>query len=143
MTYVKDSVDKKLTRGDDRIFELWIKYPQETPNDPLLYRDLTGSLISFTVKRERSNGKEVFKDPVVIRKTSDDTEQIEVLNQTVRANWGRANVLVRADDTKYLDPGIYLYDVQVRLPTNMICTVARGRILLQGDVTSAEDLTRP
>lgn len=145
MTYYPASSDKKLVRGDDRDYELFIRQPARTPAEeqsptPI---DLTGSLVTYTVKRLRDDGRSVHAAPVVIRKTSDDTAEIELADQTQDATRGRAVIHVTGADTRFMEPGVYGYDVQVRTAANKVYTVARGRLYLAGDITAAEDGTVP
>lgn len=145
MTYYPASSDKNLVRGDDRDIDLFIKEPAMTPEQersPVAV-DLTGSFITYTLKRLRDNGRSVHADPVVVRKTTEDTLEIEISDQTVPATRGRAVIHLMGSDTRFLEPGVYGYDVQLRTAANKVYTVARGRLYLAGDITAAEDGTVP
>lgn len=142
MTYFPASTDKNLTRGDDRVYELKVQTPAPSPSVPAVPIDLTGARVTFTVKMTRADGKSVHPDTVVIKKTSDDTSEVEILSQ-VDGDVGRANIFVRAADTQFVQPGVFAYDVQIRTATSKTYTVARGRLYLVGDITAAEDGTSP
>ncbi len=145
MTYYPGSADKNLVRGDDRDYDLFVIEPAKTPEQerspvPI---DLTGALITYTLKRLRDSGRSVHADPVVVRKTSLDTLEVEISDQTMPATKGRAVVHLTSADTRFLEPGVYGYDVQVKTAANKVYTVARGRLYLAGDITAAEDSTVP
>ena len=93
--------------------------------------------------QDRENKFRPVKTPTV-EKTSDDLTQIEILDQTVDSETeGQLIIKMVPEDTRYLDPGIYVYDVQVTTATGEVYTVTRGRIFLKADASSAEDLTPP
>jgi hypothetical protein len=142
MTYFPASTDKNLTRGDDRVYELKVQTPSPNPTTPAVPIDLTGARVTFTVKLTRVDGKPVHQDSVVIKKTSDDTSEVEILPQ-VNGDVGRANIFIRAADTQFVQPGVFAYDIQVRTSASKTYTVARGRLYLVGDITAAEDGTAP
>lgn len=135
--------DKNLVRGDDRDYDIFVQRPASSPADLAQAIDLTGSLLTYTLKRLRPDGGAVYADAVVVVKTSDDTEQIEISDQTQDATKGRAVVHLLAADTRFLVPGVYGYDVQLKTAANKVYTVARGRLYLTGDITAAEDGTVP
>ena len=143
MTYYPASSDKNLVRGDDRDYDLYVVAPAASPAAQAQAIDLTGAELIYTLKLLRPDGKSVHADPVVVRKTSGDTAEIEILDQTQAATKGRATIHLMGADTKFLVPGVYGYDVQVRTAANKVYTVARGRLYLAGDVTAAEDGTSP
>lgn len=135
------TVDKNLIRGDSRNLDFFASLPQATPDSPITAIDLTGARVVFTVKLTREDGTSVHADPPVIVKTSDDAGEIEISDQT-GALVGQGVVHLLPGDTKFLEPGVYVYDVRVYL-AGQAMTVVRGRIYLEGDVGSAEDMTRP
>lgn len=141
MAATVEYVDKDLVRGDDLDIELVVTEPADTPQEEQAPTpvDLTGSLLQFTVKKTRADGASVHADPVVIYKSSDDISEIEVVD----AAGGKAVIHLLAADTKFLAPGIYVYDIRVRTAANKNYTLARGRLYLLGDVTAAEDTTVP
>ncbi len=139
------TVDKNLVRGDDRELDLFVTEPAATLAEELNPTpvSLDGARVTFTVKRLRANGRSVHADVVVLRKTSDDTLEIELSDQNLPETVGRAVIHLTAADTKFLEPGVYGYDVQVLTALNKTHTVARGRLYLLGDITAAEDGTVP
>lgn len=137
MTFFAGSVDKELVRGDDRDLPLVFAGPRPNPQTAGTPINLTGALITFTAKLIRANGAGVHADAPSIRKTSDDTAEIEVMD----AVNGVAVVHLVGADTRFLPPGVYAYDVQLRLSTGQTYTTRRGKIYLVGDVSSAEDIT--
>jgi hypothetical protein len=145
MTYFPESEEKKLVRGDDRTFNLFVRLPATTPAEEASPTpvDLTGCRLTFTLKRLRADGKSVHADAVVLVKTNDDTAEIEVSDQEVAETRGRASIYLTREDTQFLAPGPYAYDVQLRTAANKNYTVLRGRVYLDGDVTAAEDGTVP
>lgn len=145
MTYYPASADKKLVRGDDRDYDLFVRQPARTPAEEAapVAVDLTGCLVTYTLKRLRDDGRSVHAAPWVVRKTSDDTAEVEIADQTQEATRGHATVHLMGADTRFLEPGVYGYDVQVRTAANKVYTVARGRVYLSGDITAAEDGTVP
>lgn len=131
------TVDKEIVRGDSRTMDIFVAIAQETPQDPSGGVDLTGATIIFTMKKWRTDGKPVHADPPSIRKTSEDSSEIEITGAA-----GEAVLYLRPEDTKWLDPGTYVYDVKVHL-AGEVFTVQMGRIYLVAGVGSAEDTTTP
>ena len=136
MSY-SENADKDLVRGDDRDIPLVFQEPAPNPQTPGPPIPLTGASITFTAKRERVDGSSVHADAPAIRKTSDDSLEISITD----ADNGKAMLHILGDDTKFLSPGVYVYDVQLRTAAGKTYTTGRGRIYLSGDVSSAEDLT--
>lgn len=141
--YYKDSQHKNLVRGDSRTFNLLVKIPASTPQQVDAPVNLTGAVITFTMKTENIDYQLKPNDPVVIRKTSDDTAEIEVADQNDPELVGKASIYLSPEDTKYLPTGIYRYDIQVKTEAGKVYTVSSGRIYLIMDTTAAEDLTTP
>lgn len=133
--------DKDLPRGDDRTYRLTIREPATglVPNPPAI--DITGYLIVFQVKKQPEAYRLKPTDPVVISKSSDDANDIEILDQAT--DTGACLIKLRSSDTEFLPPGTYAYSVRVQKPDGRWFTVAQGRIFLKGPATSAENLTPP
>jgi len=143
MTYYKGSQDKNLVRGDSRVFNLFVKSPASSAQEVDTPIDLTGSIITFTMKSENIDYQLRPNDPVVIRKTSDDTAEVEISDQGDPELIGRATIYLQPDDTKFLPIGIYRYDIQIKTAAGRVYTVSSGRIYLTMDTTAAEDITNP
>lgn len=135
--------DKNLVRGDSRRYRITVREKTTGANPDPARIDLTGSSLKFTMKREpEQRVLQPTAAPVVV-KDSDDLTQIEISDQTLAATLGQAVIKLRPDDTRFLDPGSYVYDVQMTTAAGDVYTVARGRIFLLADATSAEDMTPP
>lgn len=130
----------ELVRGDDQDYEFTIKEPDNDVNAEPARVDITGANVVFTMKVKRPDTNLVFADHFVVRKTSDDTAEIAIADQTGEHR-GEFTVYLMSADTRFVDPGSYVFDVRLRLPNGRQYTVARGDFFLLGDVTSAEDLT--
>lgn len=133
------SSEKRLVRGDSRDFDLFVRRPFLTHEDERAPEavDLTNAVITFTMKLLRDDGRSVHAQAPVLVKSSDNTAEIELGSET-----GHATLHLEHEDTRFLEPGVYGYDVQVRLG-NKYYTVARGRLYLSGDFTAAEDSSVP
>ena len=149
MTYAQPppspSTTKAMTRGDSKDFRITLTTPPppECKNLPPPRLDLTGGILVFTMKAWRVDGRPVSADAVVIRKTSDDTSEIEILSQVDAATKGQAVIHLLPQDTKFLAPGVYRYDVQLTTAAGKVYTVVSDQLYLRDDVSSAEDLTNP
>jgi hypothetical protein len=135
------TLDKRVTRGNDHVFELMVREPYVDYDVPPKMADLTGCLITMTVKARRDDGTSVSADPPAIRYTSDDTIDITISDQVNTP--GKALVFLHERDVRFLAEGVYLYDIRVRTPSGLLFTVAKGKMVIEGDITSAEDLTTP
>lgn len=137
MTYSPECVDKRLPRGNDR------DYNGLVTDAGGLGVDLTDSTLVFDMKRRPEPRRLEPTDPVVVNKTSDDANEIEVLDQAVEATRGHYVLRLLAADTEFLAPGTYAYSIDVRTATGRRYTVTRGRIFLEGPATAEENLTLP
>lgn len=144
MTYEPTSVDKNLPRGNSRRYRVIVREPDlgesDTDGQPI---DLTGSTVVFEVKRQPEPRRLSPTDEVVVRKTSDDANEIEILDQTVETTLGQCVVKLVPADTEFLAPGTYAYSIDVVTGVGERYTVARGRIFLKGPATAAENQTPP
>ncbi len=133
--------DIEIIRGDTAHIPISVALPQEDFDVPPTPVNLTNAKLVFTMKLKRPDGAEVFADKPSVRKTSDDTAEIEVFPQS-GDSVGLMMIHIRSEDTQFLTPGIYEWDVRMTLNGDK-STVAKGRVFLVGDVGSAEDLTTP
>lgn len=142
MTVLPISKDKILVRGDTRSYLFTLKERQTNPDKEPDRLDLTGSLVTFTMKLTDPRGAVGFQNqkPDVV-KTSDDTLEIILLDQGELLTKGQARIFLVHADTRFLPPGVYAYDVQVVTAQGSVITAASGRILLRSRPTEAEDLT--
>lgn len=144
MTYDPTCVDKNLPRGNSRRYRVLVREPDlgesDTDGQPI---DLTGTTIVFEVKRQPEPRRLSPNDEVVVRKTSDDANEIEILDQTVEETLGYCVVKLLPSDTEFLAPGTYAYSIDVTTDAGDRYTVVRGRIFLKGPATAAENLTPP
>jgi len=143
MTYDPSCNDKNLPRGDARRFLLTIREPKTGVNQTPDRIDLTGATIIFEVKKRPEPRRLCPTDDVVVRKTSDDANEIEILDQTQDETLGQCRIRLQGADTEFLQPGVYAYSVKVITATGDTYTVVDGRIFLKGPATAAENLTPP
>lgn len=144
MTYDPACVDKNLPRGNSRNYRVTVREPDrgnsDTDGQPIA---LTGSTITFEMKRQPEPRRLSPTDEVVVRKTSDDANEIEVEDQEVEETIGQCVIKLVPADTEFLAPGTYAYSIDVVTGVGGRYTVARGRIFLKGSATAAENLTPP
>lgn len=76
-------------------------------------RDLTGCIIKMTVRIALDD-----TSTVIFTKISTDNSQIAILDQTVIATKGQANIFILPEDTSGLSPKQYYYDIWVTLADN-------------------------
>lgn len=137
------SVDKDLPRGNSRRYRLTVVEPQSDTTPPPRV-PLTGCLIIFEMKRQPEPRRlSPTDDEVVVRKTSDDVNEIEILDQLIEATKGQCVIKIVPADTEFLAPGTYAYSIDVTTAVDEKYTVTRGRIFLKGPATAAENLTPP
>jgi hypothetical protein len=142
MTYDKSCNDKILPRGDSRRWKVLVREPDRGDDDadgqPI---DLTGSTIVFEMKRQPERNRLQPTDEVVVRKTSDDANEIEVLDQVTDTGYCRIRII--GSDTEFLAPGTYAYSIRVVTALGDPYTVVSARIFLRGPATAAENTTPP
>jgi hypothetical protein len=93
--------------------------------------DLTDASVWFTVKQKLSD---TDTDALIQKKNTEaggDPTQITMTNPT----GGQCEVHLVPADTEDMNPGTYHYDIQVKLASGKIYTVARDRITFKEDVT--------
>jgi len=144
MTYDPSCVDKELVRGDSRVYRGTISEPDlGTVSTPPEKADLTGSTLVFEMKKQPEPRRLCPTDGVVVRKTSDDANEIEFLDQGVEETKGQYLLKLVPSDTEFLVPGVYAYSIRLETATGNRYTVTRGRFFLKGPATAAENFTPP
>lgn len=142
MTYNPSSNDKNLPRGNSRNYRLTVREPATGANPNPDAIDLTGATIVFEMKKQPERNRLQPTDPVVVTKTSDNLNEVEILSQT-GDTLGQCLVKLVPEDTRYLQPGTYAYSVQVTTAFGDVYDVVSGRIFLKGPATAAENNTPP
>lgn len=144
MTYDPMCQDKVLPRGNSRRYRLTVVPPSSGSDPDPTPTDLTGASIVFEMKvtPDTYKGRLEPTDPVVVRKTNDDVNEIEVETQAGET-LGQCVIKLVQDDTKFLKPGAYTYSVDVTTSGGDTYTVVAGKIYLQAPATAAENLTPP
>ena len=142
MTYDPSCNDKDLPRGNSRNYRMTVQEPVTGENPTPDRIDLTGARVVFEMKKKPEFNRLKPTDEVVVTKTSDDANEIEVLAQS-GDTLGQVLIKLRPDDTKYLQPGTYAYSVQVTTAFGDVYDVVSGRIFLKGPATAAENMTPP
>jgi hypothetical protein len=134
--------DKNLDIGNDVTYRNTIREPKTglVPDPPRI--DLTSSTIRFEMKKQPEKNRLKQTDPVVVTKTSDDANEIEILAQS-GDTLGQCKIKLRRADTLFLQPGTYAYSVEVTTAAGLTRTVTKGRFFLKGAATTAENQTPP
>lgn len=109
-----------LFRGDSREYCLTFKDDQEASID------ITGWKVYFTMKENEWDGD----GNCAIKK---DVTEHEAPQE------GKTKFVLRPEDTNGLNPGEYVYDIQVKKPSGDVLTVAMGKITVKADVTRRTD----
>jgi hypothetical protein len=141
MTYKVDSKDKILIRGDSKTFRFRARAKQLDPGDPIEYLDLTGSLITFTMKMRPTTDLDYRDIPQAVVKTSDDTLEVLVSDQLDPETRGEFRAFLKHPDTRWLPPAVYGYDAQINTAQGDVYTLEGGDIFLRSRPTEAEDQT--
>lgn len=114
---------------DDRTLALTVNDEDRAPVD------LTGCKLWFTVKQRTSD---TDANALIMKKNTaaggGDT-QIKVLTPPED---GKAEVYLVPTDTDLINPGVYVYDVQVTLANGKTYTITRDQIVFKEDVTKAK-----
>lgn len=144
MTYEIQSNDKILPRGNSRRWRVFVREPDrgEDENDGQAI-DLTGSTVIFEMKRQPETRRLQPTDEVVVRKTSDDANEIEILDQTAEETKGYCRIRLVPADTEFLAPGTYAYSIDVQTALGDRYTVVSARVFLRGPATAEENSTPP
>ena len=90
--------------------------------------DITGSKLWFTVKERSTDTDSQAK----LAYTSTDVTEMEITDPT----GGKFTLHLKAADTTNLE-GTWLYDIQVKLSTDKLITIARGVIEFLPNITRA------
>jgi hypothetical protein len=118
--YLIRSSFRPIHAGDDYDHSFMVERPPGTP------LELTGAKIWFTVKQEVSQSDE----EALLQYTTDDNSQIEIID----APGGAFVIHLKSDDTGEM-AGSWIYDIQVKLGTGKVITIARGVIEFLPQVT--------
>ena len=143
MTYDPSCTDKELPRGDSRTYLLTIREPKTGENPDPARIDLTGSTVVFEMKKQPEPRRLCPTDDVVVRKTSDDANEIELLDQESEETLGQCRIRLKSADTEFIDPGVYAYSIKVTTATGDTYTVTIGRFIIKGPATAEENITPP
>lgn len=123
--------DYAFTRGDSLILNLTVT---QRDGNVLVPVDLTNATIWMTAKKKYSD-----PDPGVFQIRTPDDIKIDANPAT-----GKAKIVVPGPATTSLryDPNSLrvelVYDVQVKTPDGIVQTVAKGKLLVDQDVTQIE-----
>ena len=134
-----------VTRGDTRRYRVtaWLPHPVGADKDgPPPVLDLTGWSVRSTWKLKRPDGFTIYQDKSVIALSSDNTDEIVILDQTAEDK-GRLTIHLSSSMTKFMNVGVYRYDVVLQSPTGDIITVINDEVIIRDTATSAEDQTSP
>ncbi len=88
--------------------------------------DLTSATVRFTVKRAATDDQE---DAILALSTDNGVEITD-------ATGGEITVSFEADTMEDIDPGVYVYDLEVTLSDGTVYTVADGWFTLLADVST-------
>lgn len=129
MPIVQTDSQNRLTffRGDSHTVELTVKKKNPAnPTGPLIVQDLTGATAVLTVK---------------IRAT-DSTALVQKVGAFVNppGTDGKLRFEFVPVDTINIQPGPYVYDIQISLPLGKVYTVVKGTCDLMEDVTNLGDV---
>jgi len=131
-----------LPRNNSRTFRVTVREPKTGANSNPSFIDLTGTTVVYEIKKQPEVNRLRPTDPVVVTKTSDNVNEIEILPQT-GDTLGQVLIKLRPEDTRFLPPGTYAYSVDVTTALGDRFTVASGQIFLRGPATAAENMTPP
>jgi hypothetical protein len=109
------SIPLTITRGDTKIYTL--RFVNKN-NQPI---DITGWKIYFTVKSDLCKPD----DDAVIKK--------DIVVHTNPLN-GETQISLSSTDTS-VDPGNYLYDIQIKTATDEVYTICQNGLTIAQDVT--------
>lgn len=112
---------------DDRTLSVTVN---EENGDPV---NLTNAKLWFTVKQRATD---LDTQALIRKKTASaggSDDEIDITDAT----GGRAEVYIVPADTLNMNPGTYIYDVQVTLANGKTYTVTRDKITFKEDVTKA------
>lgn len=90
--------------------------------------DLTGMLLVMRVRKLNAEKRDNDLQPVAFELTSDNINEIEILDQTEEATTGKFKVYVKTAVTQYLRPGCYSYTIE------MVDQLGENTPLLVGEI---------
>lgn len=121
------SPTRKVIRGDsDRI---QVKFTKKNGKSKIPV-DITDWTIKFTVRKE-----------VPASSVMDDNDAILTADGTiVNAEEGIVHIYIESEQTRQVEPGKYLYDIQVVWPIDdfgcqKVKSIVRGKYVVIGDIT--------
>ena len=142
------SPTRTIIRGDSDKFRITFTKPVATQNSnytnsfcsnskvklKTIPIDITGWAIRFTVRPNVPESSVIDDTDALI---SEEAILVDPVN-------GVAVVYVKAETTLLLDPGVYLYDIQVTRPKDEygfqeVSSIKRGKYVIVGDITRNQD----
>lgn len=114
---------------DDRTLSLSVLRKRE--NGTQAPEDITGAKIWMTVKERTSD----TDDQALIRKRNTAAGGSDSQIKIIDAPGGKAEIYLVPDDSTALNPGTYIYDVQITLASGKTYTITRDKITFKEDVT--------
>ena len=135
MTTVRSDV------GDTIRMEVTIREPKTGSNLSPSPIDLTGSLLIYEAKLQPERRRLHSTDEVVISKTSDDANEIEIYDQTQLVTRGKCQIKIRPEDTNFLKPLAYSHSLRLKTSGGDSYTVMKGQLILEGPATVEENMT--
>ena len=124
------SKDKEIPRGDSRSYLLTPgtrPTGTTTESQPISF---VGSTVIFEMRGIPEGNKSKITDAVVVSKTSDNINEIELVTIDDGSEGGRSAALLKIDsaDTEYLAVDSYSYRVKMVTPGGLVYTIGRGVI---------------
>jgi len=113
---------------DDRTLSLTVNNQDNTPVD------LTGSKVYFTLKERTSDSDAA----ALIKKRNTAAGGGDTEIKIIDASGGKAEIYIVPADTDGMNPGNYVWDVQITLANNKTYTVLRGTATFKEDVTKEQ-----
>ena len=144
------SPTRTIIRGDSDKFRITFAKPVATQNSnctnsfnlnskvkpKTIPIDITGWVIRFTVRPN-------VPDSSVMNDTDALISEEAILADPIN---GVAIIYVKSETTLSLEPGVYLYDIQVTRPKDEygfqeVSSIKRGKYVIIGDITRNQDIT--
>lgn len=109
-----------LFRGDSREYALSFTDKEGAAID------ITGWKVYFTLK----------KNPL----TNDDNAGVKKdITDHEAPQEGKTKIVLAPSDTDHLNPGDYVFDIQIKKPSGDVITVVKGSLKIEADVTRRTD----
>lgn len=118
---INSSQNKTMYRGDDKTFQITVKDADGVAVN------ITGATLTFSVKIDPNE-----PTPLILKDSSDNTE-IDLTDPTN----GIAEIYLVPADTRDLEAGTYVYDVQIITSGTKKHTLVRANLILLDDVTQS------